>query len=193
MYGRVGYPSGFVPGWSDFRTNWTVGASVQWPILTGGRQRADEAVARAELDQAKTTLRQTTQLAELDSQSAWAELVAARAVWESSAGTVAQAVRAYQIAETRYNAGVSTQIELSDTRLLLVQAEATRAQNARNLQVARARIALLPELPLTTSQPAGAPQRTPQTPATPPPTTPAAGRQFATTTGTTGAQTGGFR
>jgi outer membrane protein TolC len=199
LYGRVGYPTGVVPGWSDFRTNWTVGAALQWPILTGGRQKADEAVARSELDQAKTTLRQTEELAELDSRSAWAELVASRAVWESSAGTIAQAVRAYQIAETRYNAGVSTQIELSDTRLLLVQAEATRAQNARNLQIARARVALLPELPLPVTQPAAVPQTTtPQQPATPAPAvpqqTPATGQQFATTAaGTPGVQTGGFR
>jgi outer membrane protein TolC len=43
---------------------------------------------------------------------------------------------------------VSTQLELSDSRLLLQQAEANRAQAARDLQVARARVALLPDLPL---------------------------------------------
>jgi len=75
-----------------------------------------------------------------------------------------------------------------------VQAEATRAQNARNLQVARARVALLPELPINTNQPAGAPQRAPETQAPAAPSqTPGTGQQFATTTSTTGAQTGGFR
>ena len=69
---------------------------------------------------------------------AWAELLASRAAWEASAGTVAQADRAYQIANVRYGAGVSTQLELSDSRLLLQQAEANRAQAARDLQVARA-------------------------------------------------------
>lgn len=148
LLGRVAYPSGLFPGWNDQRTNWTVGASMQWPVLTGGRQRADEAVARAELAQARTQVRQVDELATLDARAAWAELVASRATWEASAGTVEQAKRAYQIAETRYDAGVSTQLELADARLLLVQAETNRAQAARDLQVARARLALLPDLPL---------------------------------------------
>jgi outer membrane protein TolC len=146
-YSRVAYPNGAFPT-GDFRTNWTVGASVQVPILTGGRQRGSEAVARAELDQARLQLRQAQELAELDARSAHAELVAARAAFDASAGTVGQAVRAYEIAEVRFQSGVSTQLELSDARLLLQQAEANRAQAARDLQIARARVALLEDLPL---------------------------------------------
>ena len=58
-----------------------------------------------------------------------------------------QAQRAYAIAEVRYREGISTQTELSDARLLLQQAEANRAQAARDLQVARVRSALLRDLP----------------------------------------------
>ena len=72
------------------------------PILTGGRQRGDEQVARAELEQARLQLRQIEELAALDTRSAWAELLAARAAWEASAGTVQQATRAYEIADVRY-------------------------------------------------------------------------------------------
>ena len=93
-------------------------------------------------------LRRVEELAALDTRSALAELIAARAAWEATAGTVEQANRAYEIAEVRYEAGVSTQLELSDSRLLLQQAEANRAQAGRDLQVARARIALLPDLPI---------------------------------------------
>ncbi len=56
---------------------------------------------------------------------------------------------AYEIAELRYREGLSTQLELSDARLLLQQAQANRAQAARDVQVARVRLALLPDLPLT--------------------------------------------
>ena len=133
-----------------------VGANVQLPILTGGRIRAGEMIARAELDQSRLLLRQLEELAELDTRTAHAELMAARAAFEASAGTVQQATRAYQIAEVRFQSGVSTQLELSDARLLLQQAEANRAQAARDLQVARARVALLRELPLgATSSGAG--------------------------------------
>ena len=148
-YGRVAYPSGLFPGLGDFRTNWTVGATVQVPILTGGRIRGAEMAARAELDQSEAQLQQVRELAALDTRSAWAELAAALAAWEASSGTIQQAVRAHEIADVRYRAGVSTQLELSDARLLLQQAEANRAQAGRDLQVARARVALLPDLPLS--------------------------------------------
>jgi outer membrane protein TolC len=145
-YSRVAYPSNGLPTFD--RTNWTVGANLNLPLLTGGRQRGDEQVARAELEQARLQRQQVEELAALDTRSAWAELLAAKATWEASSGTVQQAGRAYQIANVRYGAGVSTQLELADSRLLLQQSEANRAQAARDLQVARARVALLPNLPL---------------------------------------------
>jgi outer membrane protein TolC len=101
-------------------------------------------------------LQQVKELAALDTQSASTELLAARAVWEASSGTVQQATRAYEIADVRYRNGVSTQLELTDSRLLLQQAEANRAVAARDLQVARARVALLPDLPLSATAAAAA-------------------------------------
>jgi outer membrane protein TolC len=147
-YGEVAYPSGAFP--NDFRRNWTIGAIVQVPLLNGGRLRAEEAIARADTRIAEARLQQARELAVLDTQSAYEELRAAQAAWEASGGTVQQAQRAYEIADLRYREGVSTQLELSDARLLLVQAQASRAQAGRDLQVARARIALLPDLPLGT-------------------------------------------
>jgi outer membrane protein TolC len=133
-----------------------------------------------------------SELAALDARSAWAELVAARAAWDSSAGTIEQANRAYRIAEVRYDAGVSTQLELADARLLLVQAEANRAQAARDLQIARARVALLPELPLGVGQPGGGGGFQPGTPPRPAPPAPQAptGGQFTNVAST---QSGGNR
>jgi outer membrane protein TolC len=146
-YSNVAYPSGALPT-GDFRTNWTVGATVNVPVLTGGRQRGSEMVSRAELESARLQLQQVRELASLDARSAEAELTAARAALDASSGTIEQARRAFEIAGVRFQSGVSTQLELSDARLLLQQAEANRAQAARDLQVARARVALLPELPL---------------------------------------------
>ena len=144
--GEVAYPGGAFP--TDWRTNWTVGATMSVPILTGGRQRADEMVAQADLAASRARLQQTKELSALDSETARQELVAAEAAWTASAGTVTQARRAYEIAELRYREGISTQLELADSRLALEAAEANRAQAARDVQVARARLALLPNLPL---------------------------------------------
>jgi outer membrane protein TolC len=150
-FGQVGYPSsGAFPAAGDFRTNWTLGASVQVPIFTGFRLRANEVSARADLTDATARLQQARELAELDAASARQELTAAEAVWQASEGTVQQAERAYEIAALRYREGVSTQLELSDSRLALLIVQANRAQAARDVQVARARVALLPNLPLGT-------------------------------------------
>ena len=150
--GRVGYPSeGVVPRAGDFRTNWTAGASVSVPLFTGYRLRAGERVARADLVGAQARLKQTRELAELDAATALQDLSAAEAVWEASAGTIQQAERAYQIAELRNREGLSTQLELSDSRLSLQVAQANRAQAARDVQVARARVALLTSEPVRSS------------------------------------------
>jgi outer membrane protein TolC len=163
-YSRIAFPGGIWPAFD--RSNWAVGANMSLPILTGGRQKGDEMVARADIEQAKVNLRQVQELAALDTRSAWAALLASRAAWEATAGTVQQASRAYEIAEVRYGAGLSTQLELSDARLQLRQAEANRAVAARDLQVARARAALLPNLPLGNSSAVagsgGGQQATPQ-------------------------------
>jgi outer membrane protein TolC len=148
-YGRVGYPAdGVMPEWNDFRTNWALGATVFVPLFTGARIRATERAARADLAEAQAVLEQTRELAELDGAVARQDWTAAQAVWDASAGTVQQAQRAYEIAELRYREGVSTQLELADARLALELARANRAQSARDLQVARARLALLPGLPV---------------------------------------------
>ncbi len=84
----------------------------------------------------------------MDARNAATQLEAADAAWRASAGTVEQAARAYQIAELRYREGISTQTELLDSRIQLQQAQASRARAARDLQVAKVRILLLPALPL---------------------------------------------
>ena len=136
------------PGTGDFRTNWSLSASVSVPVLTGGRLRAMEASAQADLAEAQAQLQQAREWSLLDSATALEDLSAAEAALEASVGTVEQAERAYQIAELRNREGLSTQLELSDSRLSLQVAEANRALAARDVQVARARVALLPSLPV---------------------------------------------
>lgn len=149
QYGRVGYPrDGGLPGLSDFRTNWMVGLGAQMPIFTGGRIRGEEIVAQANLAESKARLQQVREFAALDTRIALNSMQQAAAAWEASAGTADQASKAYQIAEVRYREGISTQLELNDARILLAQAQANRALAARNLQIARVRLALLPNLPL---------------------------------------------
>jgi hypothetical protein len=105
--------------------------------------------ARADVESARLRLQQTRERSDLDARTTVVQLASAVAAWEASAGTEEQARRAYQIAEVRYREGVSTQTELNDQRIQLAQAQVTRARAARDLQVARIRLALQPVLPLS--------------------------------------------
>jgi outer membrane protein TolC len=148
QYAQLAYPGRVTPFGADFVSDWTVALGLQLPIFTGGRIGGEVAVARANLSQAELRLQQSRELAEVDARNAAIQLEAAQAGWQASAGTVEQAARAYQIAELRYREGISTQTELLDSRIQLQQAQASRARAARDLQVAKVRIALLPALPI---------------------------------------------
>jgi outer membrane protein TolC len=148
-YAQLGYPNQVSPFGSEFVSDWFVSLGFRLPIFTGGRIGGEVAVARANQTEAELRLQQTREFAEVDARNSATQLDAAAAAWQASAGTVEQAARAYQIAELRYREGISTQTELLDSRVQLQQAQASRARAARDLQVARMRIALLPALPLT--------------------------------------------
>ena len=148
QYGKVAFPLTGFPQSGDFRTNWTIGLASQVPLFTGGRIKGEQMVAEANVREAQARYDQLREFAALDSRVTLNNLFQARAAWLASLGTADQARRAYSIAEVRYKEGISTQIELNDARILLEQAVVNRALAARNLQVARVKLALLPDLPL---------------------------------------------
>ena len=147
-YGRVAFPAAGIPDWNQFVNNWTITLGASVPLFTGGRIRGENVVAAANVTEARARLQQTRELAALDARQAVAQLEQAAATLAASAGTAEQASRAYNIAEVRYREGLSTQLELSESRVLLQQASANRAQAARDFQVARLRLTLLKDLPL---------------------------------------------
>ena len=150
-FGRVGYPATMVPpGWNTMRNNWTITGALNFPLFTGGNIHGDVMIAEANLREAQAQMRITRQAAQLDARDAAYRLMAAEATWEASVGTTQLAERAYEIALVRYKEGVSTQTELLDQRLSLEQARANRAVAARDLQVARVRLALIRDLPVAT-------------------------------------------
>jgi outer membrane protein len=150
-YSRVAYPSSGLPSLADFHPNWTVTLSTSFPIFLGGRIRGDQLVAESNVRDAQARLEQAREGAALDSRVALNTLSQAQATLAASVGTASQAQRAYQIAEVRFREGISTQLELNDTRNQLAQALVNRAQASRDVQVARVRLALLPDLPVQTA------------------------------------------
>jgi outer membrane protein TolC len=153
---RLYFPTTGIPTFAQGVNNWTVGLSTAFPILDGGRIKGDQTIAEAGVQQARAQREQTRQFAALDTRVALNALEEAEATWNASRGTVDQAQRAYAIDQVRFREGISTQTDLTQSRLQLEQARANRAQAARNLAVARVRLALLRDLPLQASN-AGSP------------------------------------
>ena len=150
-YQRLAYPSdaNIIPRTlADFYPAWTVALGFSVPIWTSGRISGDKLVARANVADAEARLHQGQRAASLDVQLALKSLEQSEANWLASIGTEEQADKALRIAEVRYTNGISTQLELSDIRNLLIQSQANRLSAAKALQLARLRITLLRDLPL---------------------------------------------
>jgi len=131
-----------------FFPQWTVSLGFSIPVITSGRIKGDQMVARANVADAEARLSQGERAAALDVQLALRSLEQAQANWFASIGTEEQADKALRIADVRYVNGISTQLELSDIRYLLIQSQANRLTAARDLQLARLRLTLLRDLPL---------------------------------------------
>jgi outer membrane protein len=150
-YQRFGYPDGgFVPAsLGEFYPNWTVTAGLSFPLFTGGRLAGDRMVAEANLIEAEESLAQAKEFAALDARTAVIQLEQAQSAYAASVGTDEQAARAYRIAEVRQQEGISTQVELQQSRTQFEQARLNRVMAAKDLEMARLRVALLKDLPLT--------------------------------------------
>ncbi len=151
-YQRFAYPpeGTFLPTALDlYFPNWNVTLGLSFPVFTGGRLRGDRLVAEANLTEAQQRLQQTREGASLDALLALTALEQAQAGYLASVGTDAQAAQAYRIAEVRFQEGISTQLELTEVRVQLEQARLQRVNAARDLEIAKLRLALLKDLPLT--------------------------------------------
>lgn len=152
-YQRFAYPPDgtFLPSALDlYFPNWTVSLGMSFPIFAGGRIGGDRMVAQANVIESEQRLQQAREGAQLDALLALTQLEQAQSSYLASAGNDAQAEQAYRIAEVRFSEGISTQLELTETRVQLEQARLQRVTAARDLEIARLRLALLKDLPLPT-------------------------------------------
>jgi outer membrane protein len=150
-YQRFGYPADGALVQNLFGTyypNWTMSLGLSVPLFLGGKLTGDRMVAEANLIEAQQSLQQVKELAELDAHTAMSQLSMAAASYDASVGTDSQAARAYAIAEVRFQEGISTQVELQQSRTQYEQARLNRVLAARDLEVARLRVVFIKDLPV---------------------------------------------
>jgi outer membrane protein TolC len=151
-YQRLAYSTVPLPRRTDlFLPQFSVGFGITHGTWTGGRWAADRALSQAGVDMARVRLQCVQQQAALQAREAQLRVQEHDAAWQASGRSIATAERALAIAEVRLREGLATAVEVTDVRRQLQQARANRAGAVRDLIVARARAALLPDLPVGSS------------------------------------------
>jgi outer membrane protein len=154
LFSFQAFPSAPLPPIRDWRRDWSVSVNLSLPILDGGRAAGETLQAETELRQVRLQRTQLQEALELELEAALAEFEAARAQIQARRATVEQARRATELAELRFRSGLATQLETSDTRLLLRQAQVnvTQALSAYLTTLARLERASGGEVPLVSSR-----------------------------------------
>jgi outer membrane protein len=154
LFSFQAFPAAPAPPLRDWRRDWAVSVNLSLPILDGGRAAGQTVQAEAELQQARLQRAQLREGLEMELEAALAEFEAARAQIVARRATIDQARRAAELSELRFRSGLSTQLETSDARLLLRQAQVneTQALSAYLTTLARLERASGGEIPLVTSR-----------------------------------------
>jgi outer membrane protein TolC len=139
-YGKQLFPSRLFQLNEPWRTDFTAGVLVSVPIFNGNRTRAAVATARLELERERLRLTQLRENVQVEYERARGERERTRASIEARQRTVQQAQRVYDLTVLRYEQGLASQLEVSDSRLALLQARTNLAQAVSDFQIANARV-----------------------------------------------------
>ena len=123
---QAGFCNGFEPNLNRNEGNWNAGVSVEIPVFDGGRTHDQVEAADASLSAAEDHTRDVARRVTADVQQALAGLRASRDKLATSDLQVEQADTALSLAETRYRAGVITNLEVLDAQTALAEARLLR-------------------------------------------------------------------
>lgn len=128
--------STFQPRESSFTTI----AALQFKIWDSGQTLGRIEQARADVDKAKIAIENVREGIALEVRNAYLSLQEAREKVAAAQKGLQAATESLRVARVRYEAGVSTQLELSDAELAYTQAEQSLVNARYDLRVAWARL-----------------------------------------------------
>jgi outer membrane protein TolC len=130
------------PGTGDAtpEPDWSAGITLSWQLFDGGRAKAEQRIARANVVGAQA--QRDALLVALTSQLelARSQIEANRAGVQASAEAVTAARAQLQLAEARYTQGLGSQIELADAQTAITTAEGNLVQSQWQLAEAWAQL-----------------------------------------------------
>jgi outer membrane protein TolC len=117
-----------------------VGAAVRWNIWDGNLTRGKVAEARALHEKSQTELDDAGRHIEQEVRTAYSQFVEAKEVLESQKKVSEQAEEALRLANSRYDAGTGTQLDVLSAQTALTEARSTTVEALRGYEVARVRM-----------------------------------------------------
>ncbi len=121
-------------------TSTVAGLRVEVPVFSGFARSARAAQAGARVRQNEARLERVHQEAASQLRTVLESVAEARARAAAQARAVAQAQRGYEIASAEYNAGVGTQLQITDAEVVLRESEFNYARAVYDYLIARAQL-----------------------------------------------------
>ena len=125
-------------GWFPDRS---VGVQLSWPLFDGLRTKGNIDAAQAQARIAELLLAQEREEVALEIEEARANFQRAEALFAARRENAAEAAEAFRLVTLRYNRGLSTQLDVSDTQIALMAARTNEARAIYDLYLAGAELA----------------------------------------------------
>jgi outer membrane protein TolC len=134
------FPSDFSPSRGQFQRSVDATVKLEWPLFQGFRTFGGVQRASNELAQAVAQRNELQQEAEVELAAARLGVAEAIATLIARRGTARLAERASHLAEVRWKNGLSTQLEVSDSRLQMLNAQVNEVAALKGHRLALARL-----------------------------------------------------
>ena len=144
--GRTGSCITHNGGWFSDRS---MGVQFNWPLFDGLRAKGNYDLAQAQARVADLQLSQQREQVELEIAEARSEFERAKAAFEARRQNSAEANEALRLATLRFGRGLSTQLEVQDAQLAVMQAETNEARSIFDYYLAAAELARATGAPMT--------------------------------------------
>ncbi|MSU51009.1 MAG: TolC family protein [Opitutus sp.] len=120
----------------DSNNGWLLGVQSQWDIFDGRATQGRIAQAKSQLEQTRLTLAEARLAVDVEVRRAHSQWQQATELAEASARVVEQATEAVRLANARYNAGTSTQLDVLAAQVDLTTAKTNQIQAYHGYNVA---------------------------------------------------------
>ena len=124
--------------WQD---SWDIGVNVGWTLWDGGRTAHEAAAASHTAAAARQRLAEFDSVLAVEVRQRLLDIESGRAAVEAANESVRAAAEAHRVVGERYQAGVSTQTEVLDAEVALLQAELDRTRALAGVRLAESRLA----------------------------------------------------